>query len=266
MKKNNILFLSLMLLVVGFTSCDKDDDDKLGSVSDLIGTWTLERVYGYEKENGKITDEWDETPDHISQVIFKEEGSFYLREEGEEAFYLGIWSYKNGKLYCEYEDYEEVVTVKELTPTRLVVNSSTKEDEYESNITQIFSKGSKSNEKEENEEEKEIGPASNFEGTWIQENITYSKLQNNKVIKQETEKTNFEITFNKEGTFYSKDLDYNEFYHGTWSYKNGKLTTIEDGEKEIFTVEELTSKKLVLSQSFQEGEYVELYVATFRKK
>ena len=124
MKKINFLWLMgiLMVLPVSFVSCS-DDDEGVGSASDLVGTWEMTLNVWYEKKNGEIVDEGTYDEGGL-RIIFKEDGTYMSSEEDDGNWDLeerGSWSYKNGKLTATDEYGEsETVTLKELTSSKLV--------------------------------------------------------------------------------------------------------------------------------------------------
>lgn len=128
MRKINFLWLIsiLMLMPISFTSCS-DDDDEIGSVSELVGTWEIvSRTYQW-KEDGKVTEEGTES-DNDLRITFNEDGTckaaeYYNNKWNEDE--PGTWSYKNGKITIrstyEGESWSETATVKELTSSKLVL-------------------------------------------------------------------------------------------------------------------------------------------------
>ena len=122
----------LMLIPISFTSCS-DDDEEIGFSSLLVGTWESVSFSYQIKENGKVVDKRTED-DNSLRGIFNEDGTWNSAE-----YYNGTWhyndeiiwthwSYKNGKIITESRDcydeyYSESVTVKELTASKLVVES-----------------------------------------------------------------------------------------------------------------------------------------------
>ena len=144
MKKLNYLWMLglLVFAAVNFSACSSDDDDAPGSSSDLIGLW--EEIYskGWEKENGEIDYEYEYEEGQGIRVEFKSDGTFAQYDEeygGWELDLTGIWEYKGGKIYVtfydEYDDFEytQVNVVKELTSSRLVVES-TYQETYEGQL------------------------------------------------------------------------------------------------------------------------------------
>ena len=123
----------LMFSLVGFSSCSKDDDDK-SNKSDLVGMWEVVSDKGWDKENGVIIYEWDQTGDEISDkwaIEFKENGKFFMYDlNGDISDDMMAddltWKYKNNKIYlcsAEYGIEQEWTTVKELTSTTLVLEA-----------------------------------------------------------------------------------------------------------------------------------------------
>ena len=143
MKKNYwSLFLCLAMLATTFTltSCDKDD---VGSSSDLIGTWKLVRMQGYEIYDGD-EDSWDydeDELDFVERIIFKKNGTGSWISEGHEDFeYEGDegevdeekfeYTFKDNKLKMHFDDsYIETFKVVKLTSSELVFEYREKDDD-----------------------------------------------------------------------------------------------------------------------------------------
>lgn len=129
MEKNKFLWLTaiLMLLSVSFVACSDDEEESVGSVSELVGTWESVSYTYWWKENGNIVEEGTERESNI-RVAFYEDGTcnsaeyYNGRWNWDEA---GTWSYKNGKITIKRtfggESYSETSTVKELTSSKLVI-------------------------------------------------------------------------------------------------------------------------------------------------
>lgn len=137
MKKINFLWLIsiLMLIPISFTSCS-DDDDEIGSASELVGTWEIVSRTYQQKEGGKVIEEGTEN-DNDSRVTFNEDGTCKVAEYYNNKWdwdQSGTWSYKNGKITIRITDEDEswsrTATVKELTSSKLVfeyINKYTKD-------------------------------------------------------------------------------------------------------------------------------------------
>lgn len=129
MKKIIFLWLVsiLMLLPISFVSCSDDDEEGVGSTSELVGTWEIvSRTYQW-KEDGKIMEEGTEN-DSDTRITFSEDGTCKAAEYYNNKWNwdeTGTWSYKNGKITIrstyEGESYSETATVKELTSSKLVL-------------------------------------------------------------------------------------------------------------------------------------------------
>ena len=150
MKKLNYLWMLglLMFAAVNFSACSSDDDEGPGSSSELVGLWESVSDKGWEKVNGKIDYEWDDNGEF--RLRFNSDGTYneYEYDNGEWELDLndtGTWEYKNGKIYCtfydEYEDYTytNFVTVKELTSSRLVIETYFKETDEDGDVWEIYS-------------------------------------------------------------------------------------------------------------------------------
>ena len=152
MKKNKFYYLSLLLctLALGFTSCEKEDEDDF-DVSDLYGDWLAVSAEYQEYLNGELLEEdyWDESDDdEVWGVRFTKDEEWYNWEEYDGSYsfeYGGTFSCKNGKLkvYSE-EDGSYTYTIKTLTSTKLVLTASetyTEDgDKYKYVETQTFEK------------------------------------------------------------------------------------------------------------------------------
>lgn len=117
---------------IGFASCSDDDDDSVGSSSDLIGTWESVSFTYQDKENGVVVDEGSyNTTD--SRLVFNQDGTCKSAEYYNNKWNwneIGTWSYKNGIITIrsteDGEVYVESATVKELTSSKLVLEFSEK--------------------------------------------------------------------------------------------------------------------------------------------
>lgn len=111
-----------------FTACSNDDDDEPSTSNDkIVGTWELVSDTGWEKEDGKIVDEWED--DYYELVLaFDDDGTFTVFEGGNVE--IGRWTKKGDKLTIidSYGD-KETMTVKKLNNKTLVLEQSGKETE-----------------------------------------------------------------------------------------------------------------------------------------
>lgn len=116
----------LAIMVLSFSACSNDEEENVGSTSDLIGTWEIVSYTYQWKEDGKVVEEGIDN-ENDERITFYEDGTF----EGAEYYdgkwnrsEQGTWSYKNGRItvWGTYEGgSSESVTVKELTSSKLVV-------------------------------------------------------------------------------------------------------------------------------------------------
>lgn len=126
MKKINFLWLVIILtlLPISFVSCSDDDEEGVGSTSELVGTWEIVSHTYQWKEDGIIIEEGTEN-DSNTRITFNEDGTCKGAEFYNDKWnwdWNGTWSYKNGKLSIAYPDSEtETATVKELTSSKLVL-------------------------------------------------------------------------------------------------------------------------------------------------
>lgn len=141
MKKINILWLIsiLMLLPISLVSCSDDDEEGVGSASELVGTWECTYDYYYEKMNGKILYE-EENDDIGHRIKFNADGTCY--SDGE----LANWSYKDGAIHIKSSEGVEYYPVKNLTSTELTIEAYEKfkedGDTYEYYQKMIYKKNS----------------------------------------------------------------------------------------------------------------------------
>ncbi|WP_298073529.1 lipocalin family protein [uncultured Bacteroides sp.] len=137
MKKFKLLFLLGLLSVMALSiSACSDDDEGVGSASDLVGVWELVSYEYWEKEDGEITYERVEN-DRDERIEFKADGTWreawmyngkwdwFDEEEGD------TWNYKNGTIIRSFIEDGRICSdefhVKELTATNLVVEWYEKE-------------------------------------------------------------------------------------------------------------------------------------------
>lgn len=132
--KSFSLALLTVLTTATFTSCSDDDDNGPGSKKDLVGRWESVHEKGWYKENGKITEEWDE-PDNSLRWDFYSDGTCVTFEKstGSTTWMYpesGTYSYKGGNLVIRYdEDYTDGGKITKLTATELEVESFDSERE-----------------------------------------------------------------------------------------------------------------------------------------
>lgn len=113
------LFAALLMAVVcvSLSSCNKDDDEKIGSKAELVGKWqsTWERVH--EIVNGKEVVTSDEACTDRTWE-FKADGTCI--EDGYDKPLR--WSLKDNKLTLSRSDgYSDVLTVNKLTADELIL-------------------------------------------------------------------------------------------------------------------------------------------------
>jgi len=128
------MVLMAVLIGAGFTACS-DDDDNIGNVSDIYGTWETTHSEGWEIDDGELYDKWD-----MDASELKEEGEaerYTFTEDGKVTMYY--WSGSRWYLdeTCDYtisgnklriEDYDSegdlVITIKTLSESVLVLEGS----------------------------------------------------------------------------------------------------------------------------------------------
>ncbi len=115
----------LAIMFLGFSACSDDDEDGVGSASELVGTWEKVSCTYQWKENGKVVDEETDN-ENDRRITFNEDGTYQVSEYYNKWYWddAGMWSYKNGKLTIrstyEGENWSGTATVKELTSSKLV--------------------------------------------------------------------------------------------------------------------------------------------------
>ena len=135
MKKNKFYYLSLLLctLALGFTSCEKEEEEDDFDASDLYGYWEPVSATMKMYVNGQFVYEEEGEPfdEDFLGIRFDENGEVYGRGvvydgdiPGEVGWmYGGTYTYKNGKLriYNEEEGETIVYDVATLTSSKLVL-------------------------------------------------------------------------------------------------------------------------------------------------
>ena len=113
--------LLMVLCAVSFTACSDDEDETVIEQANLIGKWqsTWEKIH--KVDNGKEVVTSDEAYTN-GLWEFKTDGTCI--ESRVEGGYTETsrWSLKDNKLTISYNDgYSDVLTVNELTATKLVL-------------------------------------------------------------------------------------------------------------------------------------------------
>lgn len=137
-----------MLCVFSFVSCS---DDEVGSKSDLVGGWLLYSERGWEKENGVLTDEWNDTDMNDIRIYFYEDGTCIQEEYYNKKWYsvdgTFNWSLNGSKLRIRGVDEDgdvedETGIVKTLNKTTFEVEHTDKYKEdgitYEEYNRQVY--------------------------------------------------------------------------------------------------------------------------------
>lgn len=118
-------------MTFGFSACSDDDEKAPESSSALIGTWErISCTYQY-KENGEIVDEGkDEGNDLVGfKLVFKEDGTCKSAEYHTDKwdwFDEGKWSYSNGIITITDNNESELIKVKTLTDSQLIIETTDK--------------------------------------------------------------------------------------------------------------------------------------------
>ncbi|MDE7096227.1 MAG: lipocalin family protein [Muribaculaceae bacterium] len=143
-----VLNYFVIITVALFTACamtacnDDDDEDDLGggsgSKGGIVGEWLLTRAQGWEKENGKIVDEWDENFDSIYEYTvykFRSNGTVevYLENHLEDR---AKYTLKGNKLAITYvEDGEQYTETCDCKISGDNMKITTSEKEIENGVT-----------------------------------------------------------------------------------------------------------------------------------
>jgi hypothetical protein len=120
----------MAVILMGLAACSSDDEEEVGSKADLIGTWEEYAETYWEKEDGKIVEEYELTKDDFSDFgwrwSFYEDGSCNNQEywSGRWDNSWGTWSMQSNTIYI---DGEEWFTIKTLNKNTLIVEYHEKE-------------------------------------------------------------------------------------------------------------------------------------------
>lgn len=112
-----------IVMSVNFAACSDDDDDF--NTDDLVGLWEGVTSEFEEKENGQTVDKDTESLDD-ERIRFNSDGTLTSYYKSGSTWMIedeGTWSVKDGKIYMR-GDGEEVVTILELNPQKLVIEIS----------------------------------------------------------------------------------------------------------------------------------------------
>lgn len=113
--------LLMVMLAVNFTACSDDEDETVIDQANLIDKWqsTWERIH--RVENGKEVVTSDEAYTN-ALLEFKADGTCIESRVDGGYIETSRWSLKGNKLTISYDDgYSDVLTVNELTATKLVL-------------------------------------------------------------------------------------------------------------------------------------------------
>lgn len=112
-----------IVMSVNFAACSDDDDDF--NTDDLVGLWEGVTSEFEEKENGQTVDKDTESLDD-ERIRFNSDGTLTSYYKSGSTWVIedeGTWSVKDRKIYMR-GDGEEVVTILELSPQKLVIEIS----------------------------------------------------------------------------------------------------------------------------------------------
>ena len=127
--KKALKVLTMVLFVVGLatmTSCNKDKEDL------IVGKWQMELITLTEGEEtmsltvAEFASIFGEDID-IAAVEFKSDGTMYELAENE---YIGTYTVEGDKLTVVEDDEAQVMTIKELTSSKLVLEGIEYDEDY----------------------------------------------------------------------------------------------------------------------------------------
>ena len=127
--KKALKVLTMVLFVVGLatmTSCNKDKEDL------IVGKWQMESITLTEGEEtmsltvAEFASIFGEDID-IAAVEFKSDGTMYELAENE---YMGTYTVEGDKLTVVEDDEAQVMTIKELTSSKLVLEGIEYDEDY----------------------------------------------------------------------------------------------------------------------------------------
>lgn len=128
--------LLVMVLCVSLTACSDDDDDY--NTEDLIGTWELTRLQGWDEDEDGEKETWD---DEISDEFLEFKANGTGQGYYSDYKYSIKWKLEGDQLtIIEVDDdnYTETYAIKELTDTKLVLFQSWSEEGYKGEDTYTF--------------------------------------------------------------------------------------------------------------------------------
>jgi hypothetical protein len=130
-KRLAILFA--LLFSVSFISCNKDEDDGIGTKEDLVGSWKTVSIEGWEMQNGiKVSVEIPNYDDK-SLTTFTADGKFSIIDDSDEDDgIIGTWIFSNNKLtLTNSEGAILIFGVLKLTAVELIVEIANGTTSYE---------------------------------------------------------------------------------------------------------------------------------------
>lgn len=131
----------LAVCAMTFTSCsDDDDDNNISNTENLYGIWDTTHAEGWEKEDGEITDKWNEdinssNYDEDSERIEFTENKMYMYDwtgsKWQKDSYAYLYTLKGNSIYISnYDDGETPnITIKSLSKNELILEVQIKEKE-----------------------------------------------------------------------------------------------------------------------------------------
>ena len=124
MKKNYLFTMvaMMMMAMVGFTGCDKDDDGISGNAEDLIvGEWQSVRYEGYEIYEGQ-REEWSGRYTDNLYTFYRDGSGYFTALDSYEDSYSFDWVIDGDELIFDEGAWDEArCTIEKLNGNTLVL-------------------------------------------------------------------------------------------------------------------------------------------------
>lgn len=123
MKKNYLFaMVAMMMAMVGFTGCDKDDDGISGNAEDLIvGEWQSVRYEGYEIYEGQ-REEWSGRYTDNLYTFYRDGSGYFTALDSYEDSYSFDWVIDGDELIFDEGAWDEArCTIEKLNGNTLVL-------------------------------------------------------------------------------------------------------------------------------------------------
>ena len=124
MKKNYLFaMVAMMMAMVGFTGCDKDDDGISGNAEDLIvGEWQSVRYEGYEIYEGQ-REEWSGRYTDNLYTFYRDGSGYFTALDSYEDSYSFDWVIDGDELIFDEGAWDEArCTIEKLNGNTLVLS------------------------------------------------------------------------------------------------------------------------------------------------